>query len=121
MHNLIAGYPSSELGRLAESKMQIFDAPTFMALPQHPALQWPAGDNLNTICVMVTALASPMRSWKAQLSDELDAGGPEGRVPEDAVYWTLTPTKDPNNWWGFMPTIYAIKNAGIWTRVERVL
>ncbi|KAK6403264.1 hypothetical protein LTR81_021795 [Elasticomyces elasticus] len=113
MHNLIAGYPSSELGRLAESKMQIFDAPTFMALPQQPALQWPAGGSLNMTCVMVTALASPMRSSKERLSDELNVAAPEGQVPEDAVYWTLTPTKDPNNWRGFMPTIYAIKHAGV--------
>ncbi|KAK4963717.1 hypothetical protein LTR10_001348 [Elasticomyces elasticus] len=120
-HNLIAGYPSTELGRLAESKMQIFDAPTFMALPQYPALQWPAGGSLNMTCVMVTALASPMRSLKERLSDELNVAAPEGQVPEDAAYWTLTPAKDPNNWRGFMPTIYAIKHAGIWTRVERVL
>ncbi|KAK3635597.1 hypothetical protein LTR56_014637 [Elasticomyces elasticus] len=120
MHALVAGYPSVELGRLAESKMQIFDASTFTALPQHPALQWPAGGNLDMTCVMVTALSCPMRSSKAQLSGELDAGGPEGRVPEDAVYWTLTPTKDHNNWRGFMPTVYAIKHAGVWTRVERV-
>ncbi|KAK4888636.1 hypothetical protein LTR27_012480 [Elasticomyces elasticus] len=120
MHALIAGYPSPELGRLAESKMQIFNAPTFMALPQHAALEWPADGNFDMTCVMVTALASPMRSLKERLSDELDAGGPEGRVPEDAVYWTLTPTKDRNNWRGFMPTVHAIKNAGVWTRVERV-
>ncbi|KAK5738904.1 hypothetical protein LTR17_005630 [Elasticomyces elasticus] len=121
MQNLAAGYPSSELGRLAESKIQIFDAPTFMALSQNPGLQWPAGDNLNMTCVMVTALALPMRSSKERLSYELNAADPERRVPEDAVYWTLTPTNDPNNWRGFMPTISAIKNAGVWTRAERVL
>ncbi|KAK5711452.1 hypothetical protein LTR17_018388 [Elasticomyces elasticus] len=121
MQNLVAGYPKPELGRLAESKMQIFDAPTFAALPQHPALQWPAGETVDMTCVMVTALASPMPSSKEGVLYELNATFPlEERVPEDAVYWTLTPTNDRNNWRGFMPTIYAIKHAGVWTRVERV-